>query len=93
MTQDTNWQLAACIGEDPELWFRERSRTVDGVADTRYAKDVCHNCLIRSDCLDDAMRLEGSSGLESRWGVRGGLTGPERYNLRRRLIRMKPTAA
>lgn len=66
--------LAACSTTDPDELF------VQGTAQTR-AKSVCAGCLVRTECLADALdnRVE--------FGVWGGMTERER----RALLRRRPT--
>ena len=67
------WQdQANCMGVDPDLFFPERG------ASTREAKEVCRGCVVRTECLADALdnRIE--------FGVWGGMTERERRALLRR---------
>ena len=59
---------AACLKEDPDLFFREDQASID------KAKAVCAGCPAANDCL-----LKGM--LESH-GIFGGLTADERKALR-----------
>ncbi|MEU5137913.1 WhiB family transcriptional regulator [Streptomyces californicus] len=75
----SNWvedwsSLAACSTTDPDELF------VQGTAQNR-AKLVCAGCLVRTECLADALdnRVE--------FGVWGGMTERER----RALLRRRPT--
>jgi WhiB family redox-sensing transcriptional regulator len=63
--------LAACNSADPDELF------VSGAAQNR-AKAVCNGCLVRTECLADALdnRVE--------FGVWGGMTERERRALLRR---------
>jgi hypothetical protein len=52
----------------------------------REAKAVCEGCPVRAQCLEralaeEATRQSPAQNLKSRFGVRGGLTGPERWAL------------
>lgn len=58
---------AACIGEDPELFFDPRR--LDS------ARRVCAGCPVRTECLRDALARQ------DRWAVRGGRTPRERRQL------------
>ncbi len=62
---------AVCRGSDPDELF------VQGAAQNR-AKQICHGCPIRTECLADALdnRVE--------FGVWGGMTERERRALLRR---------
>jgi WhiB family transcriptional regulator, redox-sensing transcriptional regulator len=61
---------AACIGEDPELFFPERGEYLKSAA----AKAVCARCPVTQECL---------AGAPSEFGIRGGLTPTERRPSRR----------
>jgi len=62
---------ASCRGQDPDALF------VQGAAQNR-AKQVCGGCVVRTECLADALdnRIE--------FGVWGGMTERERRALLRR---------
>lgn len=71
------WQsLANCAGIEPDLFFPALG------GDPECAKAVCRGCLVRQQCLDDALTRDEWSGV---WG---GLTAVERRRLvRRRTVR------
>jgi WhiB family redox-sensing transcriptional regulator len=72
MTLDTDWAAqAACRTTDPDSLF------VQGAAQNR-AKAICVGCVVRTECLADALdnRVE--------FGVWGGMTERERRALLRR---------
>lgn len=72
MVWNTDWTTqAACRGSDPDTLF------VQGAAQNR-AKAVCMGCVVRTECLADALdnRVE--------FGVWGGMTERERRALLRR---------
>lgn len=72
MSVDSAWAAqAACRTSDPDTLF------VQGAAQNR-AKAICSGCLVRTDCLADALdnRVE--------FGVWGGMTERERRALLRR---------
>jgi WhiB family redox-sensing transcriptional regulator len=62
---------AACRGADPDLFFPERGDTVGP------AKKVCSTCLVRVDCLEDALALK------EKFGIWGGKSERERRLIRR----------
>jgi|GEM_PF-4179550 len=66
---------AACIGEDPEIFFPGEkappSHAVDALA-------ICGGCTARQACLDATMRAEKSAA--HRYGIFGGTT-PQQRNL------------
>ena len=72
-----DWTGAACIGHDPEIWYPDPTDTIG----TREAVTICQACPVRQACLDQAMREEETSG--GRYGIRGGLTPMERWQLDR----------
>lgn len=86
----TDWrQFAACLTEDPELFYPKpgNSRGIEA------AKRICRSCLVRADCLEAALADEGGRSKDGRYGVRGGLTGDERYLLYARRRNSRRTAA
>jgi WhiB family transcriptional regulator, redox-sensing transcriptional regulator len=75
MDWNSEWSTrAACQGADPDTLF------VQGAAQNR-AKAICMGCVVRTECLADALdnRVE--------FGVWGGMTERER----RALLRRRPT--
>jgi WhiB family redox-sensing transcriptional regulator len=74
--RDSWQQLANCTGIDPDLFFPALG------GDPVRAKAVCAGCVVRQQCLDDALERDEWSGV---WG---GLTAVERRRLvRRRTVR------
>ncbi|HYO19218.1 MAG TPA: WhiB family transcriptional regulator [Dermatophilaceae bacterium] len=68
---------AACLGENPELFFPE-GNTGSALSQINEAKAVCRRCEVVETCLRWALE----SGQNS--GVWGGLTEDERRALKRR---------
>jgi WhiB family transcriptional regulator, redox-sensing transcriptional regulator len=69
---ERNWRLlAACRSIDPDLFFPVSSagKSLEQVAEARA---VCARCLVRSRCLEFALRTRQAHGI---WG---GLTAQER---------------
>jgi WhiB family redox-sensing transcriptional regulator len=72
VTWVSDWiSQASCRGQDPDALF------VQGAAQNR-AKQICGGCVVRTECLADALdnRIE--------FGVWGGMTERERRALLRR---------
>jgi len=72
---------AECRGADPTLFYpkermngrrRNGSYASSETEDTQQARQVCLTCPVRGECLGDALTQR------ERWGIRGGLTAPER---------------
>lgn len=63
---------ALCAQADPDLWFPEKGGPIAA------AKAVCNRCDVRTDCLRWALDNN------ERFGIWGGLSEPERQELRRR---------
>jgi WhiB family redox-sensing transcriptional regulator len=81
MTAD--WRArAACLDEDPELFFPIGSTGRDYDQQVEEAKAVCRGCLVRIECLDWAYRTRAD-------GIYGGTTEQERAAMRRRHNRKK----
>jgi WhiB family redox-sensing transcriptional regulator len=66
-----NWELGACRGVGPELFFPKRG---DNTA-VFEARAVCAGCPIRVECLEYAV------GAKEPFGVWGGLTVDQREKL------------
>jgi WhiB family transcriptional regulator, redox-sensing transcriptional regulator len=65
------WDLANCLGVDPDLFFPERG------ASTKEAKEVCRGCIVRQDCLEYALTNS------EKFGIWGGMSERERRRIRR----------
>lgn len=63
----------ACVepGVDPDAFFPERG------ASSREAKDICHECPVREQCLEYALTNNET------FGIWGGLSERQRRPLRR----------
>lgn len=62
---------------NPGKWF-ERPR---GRGATRKAAELCAGCPVLETCLEFALKMEGKSAPEHRFGVWGGTTPAQRYVL------------
>lgn len=69
-------QMAACLNEDPELFFPDGS-TGAAFEQMQRAKAVCRNCVVIKQCLQWALDHNQEAGI---WG---GLSEEERRNIRR----------
>lgn len=78
-----NWRdRAACLREDPELFFPVGS-TGTAQLQAQRAKRVCAGCLVRPECLQWAI----DTGIDQ--GVWGGMSEDERRSLKRRSARAR----
>ena len=68
---------AACLGEDPELFFPSGRDDIDR-PETAAPKAVCARCVVVHDCLAEALDTHQNEGV---WG---GMTTFERRELLRR---------
>ena len=76
------WQARAlCAQTDPEAFFPEQGGS------TREAREICHRCEVRAECLESAL------GHDERFGVWGGLSEDERRALKRRTARTRVRTA
>jgi WhiB family transcriptional regulator, redox-sensing transcriptional regulator len=76
-----DWRhTAACLENDPELFFPTGDTTRPGPAfdQAKEAKAVCHRCPAMNACLDWAL----ANGQDH--GIWGGLTEDERRRLKNR---------
>ncbi|MER5968258.1 WhiB family transcriptional regulator [Streptomyces sp. NPDC002055] len=81
-----NWrQSAACIDEDPELFF-PIGTSGPAALQAEEAKTVCARCPVTEQCLEWALENNQDSGV---WG---GLEENERRALRRRNARARNRA-
>jgi len=69
-------ERAACVVEDPELFFPVSSIGSVYTAQVTRAKAVCDECPVRPECLSEAL-------VALPHGIAGGLTADERRDLRR----------
>jgi hypothetical protein len=84
LTPATAWTArAACADDDPEMYF-----------DERYLPSnlSCGRCPLAAECLDLAMKAEGTTAASMRFGVYGGLSTTERAVLARRRVRQPAIA-
>jgi WhiB family redox-sensing transcriptional regulator len=70
------WDLAACVDEDPEMFFPVGTAGHALVVQVAAAKAVCRRCPVKARCLDWGLR----SGHEA--GVWGGTSEEERRAMR-----------
>ena len=68
-----------CNQQDSELWFSTRKQ------DKARAKALCHDCMQRLDCLEDALEMESMLGV-SIHGIHGGLDPKQRVGLQVRRL-------
>ena len=71
---------AACLTEDPELFFPV-GNTGPALAQVEEAKKVCMRCEVRQECLDWALQANQDHGV---WG---GTSEDERRAMRRQNAR------
>lgn len=75
----TDWRTrAACLEEDPDLFFPDGERGYSSLNQLELARTVCRRCPVRLTCLRAAMNTGATYGM---WG---GTTPDERRSLRRR---------
>lgn len=65
---DMDWQLAACRGEDPELFYPDAGP----FSTAGRAKGICGRCQLKDECLQHAI-----DNMEAH-GIWGGMTASER---------------
>lgn len=71
---------AACAGGDPFDFHPEGTGATIVHAEKR-AKMICAECPVRQKCLDWQLAYEEGVSFRYRYGVYGGLNGPERGRL------------
>lgn len=77
--EERDWvRLAACRGMDMETFFPTRGQS------SGPAKDTCARCVVREDCLDEALTMN------ERFGIWGGKSERQRRRIRRELNHKEP---
>lgn len=80
--EDLRWRdRAACLDEDPELFFPAGDDGPLNQAQIEEAKAVCRGCDVQDSCLSWAFVMD------ERYGVWGGLSERERQELKRRKLK------
>ncbi|MCF3102953.1 WhiB family transcriptional regulator [Streptomyces roseoverticillatus] len=74
---------ALCAAVEPELFFPVRGDH----ATANLAREICARCPVIEACLADALKMEGGRSHSNRFGIRGGLSPNQRYQLARRMRR------
>jgi WhiB family transcriptional regulator, redox-sensing transcriptional regulator len=76
---EQRWRFkAACADRDTNFWFPAETGVTPAM---RRAVEICRGCEVIAECLDHAMTKPEYHGI---WG---GLTAPQRHDLRRRPVR------
>lgn len=77
IVEEGSWMTrAACRDEDPALFYDHDHETPKARYErTLIAKDICHGCVVKKQCLDTAMHNQEA------YGIWGGHTAPERWQL------------
>lgn len=83
--EENGWRkYAACVGTSPEAFFPPH-RDVSGI---EYARNFCRTwCLVIEKCLENTMAIEDGLGRQTRFGVFGGLSSGQRYELYRERLK------
>lgn len=76
----TDWQMARCLGM-PTRWWYAKVTNEAGRQQRASALARCGVCPIRDACLDAALVEEKELGPNNRPGIRGGLSGQQRYRI------------
>jgi len=63
---------ALCAQVDAEIWFPEKGGS------NKTARAICAQCPVRRTCLEYSLTLE-----DNPWGIWGGTSMKDRYELRR----------
>ena len=76
---------SACLGSDTDLFFEGSLRNGQDVREKAEHLDVsaryCDVCPVRKQCLAAALAEEDTSPMKHRYGLRGGLTPAQRYDV------------
>ena len=78
--EDDEWREEAnCRSVGLDLFFPDDEG--DNPATRNQVAVVCGSCVVREECLEAAMRYEGTVGRDFRHGIWGGLTPVKRVRL------------
>ncbi|MGW3754686.1 WhiB family transcriptional regulator [Streptomyces sp. NPDC005134] len=77
LAPDPGLKGGLCKSIEPEVFFPERGdrRTAS------LARELCALCPVQAACLADALQSEGGAGHGNRFGIRGGKSPEERYEI------------
>jgi hypothetical protein len=67
--------MSNCLGLGLDAFYGADENKSMTPTELRNARNVCHYCLARKDCLAEALRTD------ERFGIWGGFTGPERARI------------
>lgn len=80
LTRPGDWaHQAACAGKLDEMFPEQPDK-----AGRQAAIALCSTCPVRTQCLDTALREEGTRGHSDRYGISGGHTPYERWVIAKR---------
>jgi WhiB family redox-sensing transcriptional regulator len=78
---DVSWFAeAACLGQDPELFYPTAGRAGLDAPGVQRALELCQRCPVREACLDYALAFEEHAQWDCH-GIYGGLTARERRQI------------
>lgn len=71
---------AACKGIPTEMYFPDQGTSLNST-EVRMLLRICGQCPVTSECLSEALELEGNCGRGRRFGIWGGKTPQERHKI------------
>ena len=75
--KNSEWRKkAACLGMPTNVFFLERG------ASSKEAKTICNTCPVKTDCLNEAVRI---NPIYDSYGIYGGKSSRERNKIRKQL--------
>jgi hypothetical protein len=74
---------AVCSGVDGDIWFPAGYLKAPDLAQAATAISICRTCPVQRACLEDALTHEAGAQANHRYGIRGGATPGERFNIYR----------
>ncbi len=59
MREGAKWdEFSACSSEDPNLFYNQDGETkADRTQREKLAKAICATCIVRPECLDEALKI------------------------------------
>jgi hypothetical protein len=77
MPKQVDYEKALCKGMDTELFYGEEDLLYAMKTNLLSVRKICFKCPIQKECMEYGFTYE-------RYGMFGGITGEERYSLRKR---------
>lgn len=84
---------ARCQGAGTDRFFPTGAGTASRIAYRKVSRTICADCPVAQQCLELAMATEGGAAAGARYGLFGGLSPAQRYELHRKRTEAAQPAA